>query len=210
MISSQGCRWFFKKRTHPIWNSILPEPGQPSGQLSKLIRLTACKKTKHTVSRSYRAVCSISHGWSVLTNYGTHKVKRCLNSEPQKLQGTKMYFTLWWILSYDRSYLLMLHISWKMKFERMDINSALHECAWCGYLKCIVLTWTRNVVIIIIFIIKRGQQCKAKREWYTFYQSEDPSPTIPTFRQEEEKEKIVEEYSWEGQLRPIKKHWPCS
>ena len=32
-----------------LWNSILPEPGQPSAQLSKLIRLTACKKTKHTV-----------------------------------------------------------------------------------------------------------------------------------------------------------------
>ena len=25
-----------------IWNSILPEPGQPSAQLSKHIRLTAC------------------------------------------------------------------------------------------------------------------------------------------------------------------------
>ena len=27
-----------------LWSSILPEPGQPSAQLSKLIRLTACKK----------------------------------------------------------------------------------------------------------------------------------------------------------------------
>ena len=26
-----------------LWNSILPEPGQPSAQLSKLICLTACK-----------------------------------------------------------------------------------------------------------------------------------------------------------------------
>ena len=25
-----------------LWNSILPEPGQPSAQLSKLIRLTTC------------------------------------------------------------------------------------------------------------------------------------------------------------------------
>ena len=39
-----------------LWNSILPEPGQPSAQLSKLIRLTTCKKTKHTVSRWYRTV----------------------------------------------------------------------------------------------------------------------------------------------------------
>ena len=43
-----------RKRTHPSWNIILPEPGQPSAQLSKLIRLTACKKTKHAVSRWYR------------------------------------------------------------------------------------------------------------------------------------------------------------
>ena len=35
----------------------------------------------------------------------------------------------------------------------------------------------------------------AEREWYTPYQSEDPSPTIPTNRQEEEKGKKVEDYS---------------
>ena len=43
--------------------------------------------------------------------------------------------------------------------------------------------------IIIIIIIKKGQQCKAGRESYTPYQSEDPSPTIPTYRQKEEKGK---------------------
>ena len=36
-----------KKKLILLWNSILPEPGQPSAQLSKLIRLTACNKTKH-------------------------------------------------------------------------------------------------------------------------------------------------------------------
>ena len=43
--------------------------------------------------------------------------------------------------------------------------------------------------LIIIIIIKKGQQCKAEREWYTPYQSEDPSPTMPTYRQKEEKGK---------------------
>ena len=43
--------------------------------------------------------------------------------------------------------------------------------------------------IIIIIIIKKGQQCSAGRECYTPYQSEDPSPTIPTYRQKEEKGK---------------------
>ena len=38
-------------------------------------------------------------------------------------------------------------------------------------------------------IIKKGRQCKAEREWYTPYQCEDPSPTIPTYRQKEEKRK---------------------
>ena len=42
-----------------------------------------------------------------------------------------------------------------------------------------------EVIIIIIIIIKKGQQCKAGREWYTPYQSEDPSPTIPTYRHKE-------------------------
>ena len=38
------------------------------------------------------------------------------------------------------------------------------------------------IIIIIINIIKKGGQCKAEREWYTPYQSEDPSPTIQTWR----------------------------
>ena len=45
------------------------------------------------------------------------------------------------------------------------------------------------IIIIITIIIKKSMQCKAEREWYTPYQSEDPSPTIPTYRQKEEKGK---------------------
>ena len=52
---------------------------------------------------------------------------------------------------------------------------------------------------IIIIIIKKGRQCKAEREWYqrtfwwyTPYQSEDLSPTVPTYRQKEEKGKKLE------------------
>ena len=39
-----------------LWNSILPEPRQPSVKLSKHMRLTACKKAVHTLSRWYRTV----------------------------------------------------------------------------------------------------------------------------------------------------------
>ena len=31
-----------------------------------------------------------------------------------------------------------------------------------------------NYLLLIIIIIKKGQQCKAGREWYTPYQSKDP------------------------------------
>ena len=37
-------------------SSILPEPGQPSAQMSKLIHLTACKNAMHATSRWYRTV----------------------------------------------------------------------------------------------------------------------------------------------------------
>ena len=46
-------------------------------------------------------------------------------------------------------------------------------------------TITGKLIIIIIIIIKRGR-CEAGREWHTPYQSEDPSPTISTYKQEEE------------------------
>ena len=47
--------------------------------------------------------------------------------------------------------------------------------------------------IIIIIIIKKDWQCKAGRGRLTTYQSEDPSPTLPTYRRKEEKGKIVVE-----------------
>ena len=55
-----------------LWNSILPEQGQPSAQLSKLIRLTARKKAMHAISwwlgQSYIP-------W-LFASYDTYKGKR--------------------------------------------------------------------------------------------------------------------------------------
>ena len=45
--------------------------------------------------------------------------------------------------------------------------------------------------VIIIIIIEKNRQCKAGRGRLTPYQSEDPSPTLPTYRGKEEKGKIV-------------------
>ena len=67
----------YEKELIRLWNSILPEPGQPSAKLSKLIRLTACKKTKHAISWSYR---SVDIPWWVAF-YDTHKGKRWLNCD---------------------------------------------------------------------------------------------------------------------------------
>ena len=52
-----------------LWNSILPEPGQPIAQLSKLRCLTACKETRHAVCRWYRTV----HIPWLVASYDTHK-----------------------------------------------------------------------------------------------------------------------------------------
>ena len=77
---------------------------------------------------------------------------------------------------------------------------------WMSYIEFGELKW-KNVdheqmlivliIIIIIIIIKKGRHCKAEREWCTPYQSEDPSPTIPTNRQKEEKGKKSRDYSRE-------------
>ena len=45
-------------------------------------------------------------------------------------------------------------------------------------------------VLEIIIIIKKDWQCEAGRGRLTPYQSEDPSPTLPTNRGKEEKGKI--------------------
>ena len=87
----------------------------------------------------------------------------------------------------------------KWKVPRMYICVCIDACMSCSDM--FVTLYRHNqphliiiIIITIIIIIKRGRQCKAAREWYTPYQFDDPSPTIPTYRNEEEKIKIVEEY----------------
>ena len=50
--------------------------------------------------------------------------------------------------------------------------------------------WSRSkIAVLIIIIIRKGRQCKAERESDIPYQSENSNPTIPTYRQKEEKGK---------------------
>ena len=87
LLSGMPLALFIKELIH-LWNSILPEPGQPSAKLSKLIHLTACKKPKHTVSRWYRTVCI----QRLVASYNMHKGKRWLNSNPPQATGVKTLF----------------------------------------------------------------------------------------------------------------------
>ena len=48
---------------------------------------------------------------------------------------------------------------------------------------------SEGLLVTQYIIIKKGWQCKAGRERLTPYQSEDPTPTIPTHRMKEEKGK---------------------
>ena len=66
-----------------LWNTILPEPGQPSAQLSQLIHLTACTNSMHAISRWYRTVYI---PWLV-ASYDTDKGKRWLNCNPPNHRG---------------------------------------------------------------------------------------------------------------------------
>ena len=68
-----------KKELDCLWNSILPDPEQPSVKLSELIRFTANKKAMHATSQWYRTVYI---PWLVAAD-DTHKGKRWLNSDPK-------------------------------------------------------------------------------------------------------------------------------
>ena len=63
----------------------------------------------------------------------------------------------------------------------------------------------KETIIKIIIIIKKDWQCKAVRGRLTPYQSEYPSPTLPTYRGKEVKGKIVEDKKGEqlGQQKGI-------
>ena len=66
---------------------------------------------------------------------------------------------------------------------------------FCDFLLC---PSGQHSLMIIIIVIKKYWQCKAERgrltpSLLTPYQSEDPSPALPTYRGKEEKGKIVED-----------------
>ena len=60
------------------------------------------------------------------------------------------------------------------------------------------MTQTRANIGLILIIIKKDWQYEAGRGRLTPYQSEDPSPTLPTYREKEENGKIVEDQKGES------------
>ena len=71
--------------------------------------------------------------------------------------------------------------------------SGIHDKEYLSLVFMIGIHFFMSLIFIIIIIIKRGRQCKARRKWSTPYESKDPNPIIPTYRQKEEKWKIVED-----------------
>ena len=113
-----------------------------------------------------------------------------------------------WDLQAGRAGCLNQHVGRIVHIFRKVKSILQHHTRWLlryAFPMFVIIT-----IIIIIIIIKRGPQCKAERDWYTPYQSKDPSPTIPTYRQIEEKRKNSRRQKGIEQLRPLKKNWICS
>ena len=68
----------------------------------------------------------------------------------------------------------------------------------CLLFHCMKRQLSAAQCVIIIIIIKKDSQCKAGRGRLTPYQSEDTSPTLPTYRGKEEKGKIFEDKKGES------------
>ena len=74
----------------------------------------------------------------------------------------------------------------------IEWDCCVEQCTVNALIISIVSLPIRFFLIIIIITLK-GSQCKAGRERLTPYLSEDPSPTIPTYRKEKEKRETIED-----------------
>ena len=88
-ISSQGCCWFFKRRTYPsleqhiTWTFATQCPTVWTHKPHCMQEGHACKKAMHAISPCYRTVYI---PWLV-ASYDTHKGKHWLNSDPPIHRG---------------------------------------------------------------------------------------------------------------------------
>ena len=82
-----------------------------------------------------------------------------------------------------------LFASWNAVCDTLYVDQGCPRCfMWANC--CQSQLKVLGVESMIYYItINRDRQCKVERAWYTPYQSEDHSPTIPTYRQKEEKGK---------------------
>ena len=71
----------------------------------------------------------------------------------------------------------------------IEINFKFHICSYTSIFFIYLL---HHSISLPKYIIKKGRQCKAGRERLIPYQTEDPSPTIPTHRRNEETGKTVD------------------
>ena len=80
---------------------------------------------------------------------------------------------------------------------------------WMNGVKVALGNRGMTVEAIIIIIIKKDWQCKAGRGRLPPYHSEDPSPTVPTYRGKKRKGNQFETKKYRA-TRPTKRHWTWS
>ena len=86
-----------------------------------------------------------------------------------------------------------------MKFYASKIKTMIVSGSWTINLQSTPISLDGTLLevsddlVIIMIISKKDRQCKAGRGRLAPYPSEDPSPTLPTYRGKEEKGKIVED-----------------
>ena len=106
-------------------------------------------------------------------------------------------------VSFSDTFKLLINVPWHTS-SRKHLRWT-HWPYQCGMVSRV--TASPNSIVAIIFI-KKGWQCKARRERLTPHQSEDPYPTTPTHGMKKRKGKQQE--TSERAARPMKRHWPCS
>ena len=117
------------------------------------------------------------------TGYTSVEVFWCLNTNIIYKDNMDLHVNTIVLSYFGYIHCMSLKYGYIVETDMFLIESLL---IWEKYVLCCLVLL---LLLLLLIIKKRGRQCNAEREWYTPYQSEDHSSTIPTYRQKEEKGK---------------------
>ena len=147
---------------------MLPEPGQPSAQLSKLIRLMAFKQAKHTISLWYRTVFIpwlVDSYKCTKANIGWILIPKPQGPKPQGITcGWTFGWTLCWVIMATLEWIhanitlgvghfvewLWPHLNECMRTLLYDLDTLLSDYGhtWMNSCEHYFTTWTLCWVIM--------------------------------------------------------------